>query len=114
MTSYINTARHAITLPNGRPVGAGEQFDYDGPLDDEPLAGWFLNISPDEPVAEEQGTDQPHDRPPPSPDTPGVQQNQSVESSEAFDAGRMVLGPPPDDEPAEGKPKRSTRKRGET
>lgn len=109
MGSYINRARHAITLPNGRPVGAGEAFDYDGPLDDHPLGGSLLHLD-DAPVAEPESTE-PHDRPAPSPDTPGVQQNKSVESSEGFTAGRMVQGPPPAEEPKPEKPKR---KRGET
>lgn len=110
MGSYINTARHAITLPNGRPVGTGEQFEYDGPLDDHPLGGSLLRL--EDAPASEVDSPEPHDRPPASSDSPAAQTT-PIESSEAFGTGQITQGPPREAE-AQETPKRSNRKRGET
>lgn len=104
MVSYVNTARHAITLPSGRPVGAGEQFDSDEALGDFALAGWLLNV-------DEQNA------PPPSPPAPTPQRVASVQSDEAFGEHSVTQSAPAEDSDSNSKPaqrRRQTRKRGDT
>jgi hypothetical protein len=111
MASYVNTARHAITLPNGRPIGPGEGFDYNAPLDDDAVRGSLLAVD-SQPA--EQGTDEPHDRPPVSRDVPAVQDG--IPSDEAFGSASFVQAPPAEDQedPKPAARRRQTRKRGDT
>jgi hypothetical protein len=82
MARYVNTARHPLTLPDGRTVGAGEDFETWDDLSDYHLAGHLLAVD-DQPAAEP---------------VTGDRVASQVPDDSALGEHTIQQGPPPDDE----------------
>jgi hypothetical protein len=101
MATYVNSARHALTLPDGRTVPAGEAFQSWDDLSGWHLAGHLIDVDA---------------QPAPQPVAPSQVPDAAVLGQSA------IVPTPPADEPAEVEPEpehettsrpRTRRRRGE-